>query len=71
MAPELGRLLFVLGLVVAAIGLAAMLGIRLPLGSLPGDISIRTGNVAVYIPLGTSLLLSILLTLLLSLLAGR
>ena len=61
----MGRLLVVVGLAIAALGLLMMLG--LPLGRLPGDISIRRGNFSFYFPVVTSVLLSILLTLILAL----
>ena len=57
----MGRLLVLLGLVVAAIGLLVMAGF--PLGRLPGDWTIRRGAFTFYFPLATSILLSILLTL--------
>ena len=63
--PLLGKLLVVVGLVIAGLGLLMMLG--LPLFRLPGDISLRRGNFAFYFPLATSILLSILLTLLFAL----
>jgi hypothetical protein len=61
---DLGRLLIGLGLVLlVAGGLLLLLGrTGLPLGKLPGDISYRGKNVSVYFPLGTSILLSILLS---------
>jgi hypothetical protein len=62
----MGRLLLVVGLVVAAIGLLMMWGV--PLGRLPGDFSFRRGNATFYFPLTTSILLSIILTLLLAIL---
>jgi hypothetical protein len=69
---ELGRALIVLGLVVAAIGVVLVLVGRLPwLGRLPGDIAIERGNWAFYFPLGTSILLSIILTLVLWLIGRR
>ena len=61
----MGKLLVVLGLVVAGLGLLMMLG--LPLGRLPGDLSVRRGNFSFYFPLTTSIVLSILLTVLLAL----
>ncbi len=63
---EIGRLLFWLGLGLAALGAALWLLGRfsLPLGRLPGDLLIRRGNFTFYAPLTTSLLLSLLLTLL-------
>lgn len=42
----------------------------LPLGRLPGDIRIESGNTTFYFPIATSILLSLGLTLLLNLL-GR
>ena len=62
----MGKLLLVVGLVIAGIGLLMMAGI--PLGRLPGDIVIRRGNGTFYFPLVTCILLSIILTLLLAVL---
>ena len=70
LAP-IGRILLVVGVVIAVIGAALAFGWRIPLlGQLPGDISIDRDNVRVFIPLGTMLLLSIVLTIILNLL-GR
>lgn len=44
---------------------------RAGLPSLPGDLSFRRGNFRVFLPLGTSLLLSVLLTIVLNLLIRR
>ncbi len=62
---DLGRLLVGLGLVLlVAGGLLLLLGrIGFPLGRLPGDISYRGKNLNVYFPLGTSILLSVVLSL--------
>jgi hypothetical protein len=62
---DLGRLLIGLGLVLlVAGGLLLLLGrAGLPLGRLPGDISYRGRNLSVYFPLGTSVLVSVLLSL--------
>ena len=65
----MGRLLIVIGLVIAAAGLLISLGF--PLGRLPGDVSFRRGNFGFYFPLGTSILVSIVLTLLLMLFGRR
>ena len=43
----------------------------LPLGKLPGDISFTKGNTTFYFPLGTSILLSVVLTLVLQLFTRR
>ena len=69
---ELGRALVVLGLVIAAVGLLLVAFDRVPwLGRLPGDISIQRGNWTFYFPLGTSILLSIVLSLLFWLFSRR
>ena len=60
----MGKLLVLVGLGIAAIGVAIMLGV--PFGRLPGDIYLRRGSVSFYFPLATSILLSIILTLLVS-----
>jgi hypothetical protein len=69
---ELGRALIVLGVVIAVIGLALVFFDRVPwLGRLPGDIHVQRGNWTFYFPLGTSILLSIVLTLVLWLIGRR
>ncbi len=62
----MGRLLVVVGLLIAGIGLLMMLGV--PFGRLPGDIVIRRGNGTFYFPLVTCIVLSVILTLLMALL---
>ena len=62
----MGKLLVIVGLLIALAGLLTMLGV--PLGRLPGDISYRRGNTSFYFPLTTSILVSIVLTLLFALL---
>ena len=59
-----GLFLVVAGLVVLALG---RLGV--PLGRLPGDFSYRGKSVTVFAPIGTSILLSVLLSLALYLIA--
>ncbi len=59
------RFLIVLGLVLFLVGLAWPLVIRLGLGRLPGDVVIELGSLKLYLPIATSLLLSLLLSALL------
>lgn len=68
---ELGKMLLTVGLLLAAVGALLLLAgrIGLPLGRLPGDIAYRGKNVSVYFPLGTSIVISIVLSLLFYLLA--
>ncbi len=61
----MGKLLLLVGFAIAALGALMMLG--LPLFRLPGDFSVRRGNVSFYFPLTSSIILSILLTLLFAL----
>lgn len=60
----MGKYLVVVGLVVAGLGLLVMAGV--PLGRLPGDFVIRRGPVTFYVPLATSIVISVVLTLLLT-----
>jgi hypothetical protein len=62
---DLGKMLLVMGLVVALVGGVLMLAGRVPwLGRLPGDIYVERGNWSFYFPLMTSIVVSVLLTLL-------
>ena len=61
----MGKTLVFVGLAVALLGLVMMLGV--PIGRLPGDISVKRGNVSFYFPLTTSIILSIILTLIFAL----
>ena len=71
MSPELGRILVVVGAVIAVVGLLAVLGVRLPFGRLPGDITIGGERGGIFIPIATSIVLSLVLTLILNVLARR
>jgi hypothetical protein len=64
---ELGEALLGIGLLLVLIGAVLMLAgrIGIPLGRLPGDIAYRGRHASVFIPLGTCLLISILLSALL------
>lgn len=64
MSPELGRLILVIGVVLVVVGGLAALGVRLPFGRLPGDIAIEGERGGIYIPLGTMILVSVVLTVL-------
>lgn len=64
MSPEIGRVLLVLGLLVAGVGLLAVLGVRIPFGRLPGDISVTSDRGGLYIPITTMILVSVILTIL-------
>jgi hypothetical protein len=61
-----GKLLVIVGVVIAGLGLLMMAGV--PFGRLPGDFLFRRGNATFYVPLATSILVSIILTLLFAIL---
>lgn len=71
MSPELGRFLVIIGVVLVIVGTLAIAGIRLPFGRLPGDISITGDRGGLFIPLGTMLLVSIVLSVLFNLFLRR
>ena len=69
---DLGRMLIVVGIVIALVGVMLLLAGRVPgLGRLPGDIHVERGNWTFYFPIGTSIVLSLLLTLVLWLIGRR
>ncbi len=59
------RILIIVGLVLVAAGLLWPLAERLNLGRLPGDFVIGRGSFRLYLPLATSLLISVVLSLVL------
>jgi hypothetical protein len=67
----LGRILLVAAVVIAVVGIILILAGRGLIPRLPGDISIQRKNFRFYLPLGTSILVSVILTLLLNLFLRR
>lgn len=65
----MAKILIIVGLVLVAIGLVWMLGERMGLGRLHGDILIEREGTRIYIPLATSLIVSVVLSLVLWLLS--
>ncbi len=66
---ELGKLLIGMGLLLVLVGGLILLIGRIPgLGRLPGDLYIRRDGFTLYLPLATSLLVSLGLTVLINLL---
>jgi hypothetical protein len=61
----MGKALIFLGLALVVLGLVWLIGERLGLGRLPGDIVIEREGMRIYIPLMTSLIVSVGLSLLL------
>ena len=70
MFGDIGRWLIVAGIVLLGIGVIFLALGRVPwLGRLPGDILIERENLRIFIPLGTMILLSLILTLVLNIIA--
>ncbi len=63
---DLGKALLGLGLLLVLVGAVLLVAGRmgLPLGRLPGDFAYRGKHVAVFFPLGTSILISVVLSVL-------
>jgi Protein of unknown function (DUF2905) len=61
---DVGRLLLVFGVLLVLIGGALMLFGRF---HLPGDLTFKSGNMTIYLPIATSIILSIVATIVLNL----
>ena len=69
---DIGKMLIVLGGALVVIGVLLVLIGRVPgVGRLPGDIVIQRGSWTFYVPLATSLILSVVITLVLWLIGRR
>ena len=70
-----GRFLLVTGLVLTAVGALLIVAPRIPgfdrLGRLPGDFVVERGPVTIFVPIVSSLLISVLLTIVLNLILRR
>jgi hypothetical protein len=67
-ATTIGKWIILIGLGLVLLGGLVWLAGRfgLPLGRLPGDISIQNGNFSFYFPCASSIIISIVLTILLN-----
>ena len=70
---QLGRTLLIVGGVIVLVGLFLSFGPKLPfrIGRLPLDIHVQRDNFSFYFPLGTSIVISLVLTLVFGLLNRR
>ena len=76
MSPLVGKALLAAGIILALLGAWILFAGRFPplpswLGRLPGDVFIERKNIRIYLPITTSLLLSLILTLLFWLIGRR
>jgi hypothetical protein len=70
---QLGRPLIILGGILVVVGLLFMFGAKLPfrLGRLPLDFHWQRGNFNLYFPLGTLILINVILAIVFGLLNRR
>ena len=68
---QIGRALLVMAVVLGVSGLVLLAASAFGLGRLPGDLRFSTGNTRVYVPLATSIVLSLVATIVLKLLFRR
>ena len=62
---EVGKLLFIVGLLIAGAGLLIWSGVgRGWFGQLPGDVNVSRGNFSFHFPIDTCLVISVILTIL-------
>ena len=68
----MGRFLIIAGFLIVILGVIIHFKVEVPwltgwIGKLPGDLVIKKGNMTLYLPLATSILISIVLSLVFSL----
>ena len=62
----MAKIIIILGVVFIVVGSVLLVAEKIPfLGKLPGDIIIKKGNVTLYFPLTTSLIISMLISFIL------
>lgn len=62
----IGKFLVISGIIIIILGAILILSGKIPfIGRLPGDIIIQKKNYTIYIPIATSIIISVLLTLIL------
>ena len=66
--PDIGRLLLILGLVIAAVGGVIIVARRLGIGHLPGDITLSGNGFSLFFPIVTCIVISVVLTVVLNVL---
>jgi len=70
-AGLLGKLLLAAGIAVALVGAFLMVGGRLPLGRLPGDISVQGQSGGFFFPIVSCIVISVVLTVVLNFIIRR
>lgn len=68
---QVGRVLLVIAAIAGVAGLVLLAANAMGIGRLPGDIAIRRGSFRFYVPIATSIILSIVATIVLNVLFRR
>jgi len=67
-----GKFLVVLGVIAIALGALLLISGKIPwIGRLPGDILIQKKNYTIYVPLATSIIISLIITFIFWLMGKR
>jgi hypothetical protein len=67
---EIGRWIVIFGIVLVIVGALVMVAGKLPgIGKLPGDMVWKRGDFTLYAPIGTMVVVSVVLTLILNVVA--
>ena len=64
--PDPGKLLVIVGLVIATVGGVMIVARRLGLGPLPGDVTVSGNGFSLFFPIVTCIAISIVLTIVLT-----
>ena len=67
MENNMSKLLLAIGIIFIITSVLVSKGIKIPLGRLPGDIIIKKEDLSFYLPITTSIIISVLLTVIFSL----
>jgi len=67
MENNMSKLLLAIGIIFIIASVLVSKGIKIPLGRLPGDIIIKKEDFSFYLPITTSIIISVLLTVIFSL----
>lgn len=69
---SLGKIIIAMGIFLVVFGSLILLFPKIPfIGKLPGDILIKRGNLTLFFPLVSSIIISLIITIILNLILGR
>ncbi|NLY42711.1 MAG: DUF2905 domain-containing protein [Clostridiaceae bacterium] len=65
-SSSMGKMLIMFGVILIIVGVLFLLGGKIGIGRLPGDIAIKKGNFSFYFPIVTCIIISIIMTVILN-----